>query len=186
MEEKEQNLIEIGQLDCDTQQFLRNIERLIAYEIHMKNTHHDCQKRLGIYFELLKNGNLIYFRHFKGNWYKAKNLSQGASNGNTEQTDVIYEPLYINPKRKYKYYNREVHEFLSITDKEKYPQYDQFYRFATIHDLISQYGMIETIQMIFNGIKEGPYINDRNMILNCLVQECKSYNIKPIFKAESI
>lgn len=69
--------------------------------------------------------NSIY-KHFKGNLYLVENI---AIDSKTLQKVVIYRGLYDNCPL----YIRELDEFLSEVDKEKYPNIKQKYRFEEIN-----------------------------------------------------
>lgn len=62
------------------------------------------------------------YRHFKGNYYLVEGL---ACDADTAQTMVIYRPLYGESGL----WVRPLEEFLSKTDRDKYPNTDQEYRF---------------------------------------------------------
>lgn len=83
------------------------------------------------------------YRHFKGKWYKIYTTSIDA---NTGQVNVIYQALY---DRKL-IYNRELNEFLSFIDFNKYPELLEnkdnlgYYRFISMKELVSTIGEEET------------------------------------------
>ena len=62
------------------------------------------------------------YRHFKGREYQVLLI---AKNEKTMEDMVVYQALY----EPYQIYVRELEEFLSETDKEKYPDAVQKYRF---------------------------------------------------------
>ena len=66
------------------------------------------------------------YRHFKGNEYQVIAVAKDASEDDKQY--VIYQALYGD----YKIYARELNEFLSKTDKVKYPNASQEYRFEEI------------------------------------------------------
>ena len=66
------------------------------------------------------------YRHFKGNEYQVIAVAKDASEDDKQY--VIYQALYGD----YKIYARELNEFLSKTDKVKYPNATQEYRFEEI------------------------------------------------------
>lgn len=62
------------------------------------------------------------YRHFKGSFYQIVTLAKHSESG---ETMVVYRALYGNCQ----VYVRELSEFMSETDKKKYPDYVQKYRF---------------------------------------------------------
>lgn len=69
------------------------------------------------------------YRHFKGNLYRIVTLAEHESTGGTL---VIYQALYGDNK----VFARSLSEFLSVTDREKYPDAGQQYRFELQQELI--------------------------------------------------
>ncbi|MCR4585801.1 MAG: DUF1653 domain-containing protein [Lachnospiraceae bacterium] len=67
------------------------------------------------------------YRHFKGREYQVLAI---AKNEKTMEDMVVYQALY----EPYQIYVRELAEFLSAVDKEKYPKAMQKERFALIRD----------------------------------------------------
>ncbi len=65
------------------------------------------------------------YRHFKGNEYLVEDI---ALNSETEEEMVVYRALYGENKL----YVRNKDMFLSIVDKNKYPDVKQEYRFEYI------------------------------------------------------
>lgn len=62
------------------------------------------------------------YRHFKGNFYQIVTLAKHSESGGTM---VVYRALYGSCQ----VYVRELSEFMSETDKKKYPDCTQRYRF---------------------------------------------------------
>lgn len=62
------------------------------------------------------------YKHFKGDYYLVLGLCKNADN---LEDMVIYQALYGNCN----IYVRSLEEFLSKTDKNKYPNVEQEYRF---------------------------------------------------------
>ncbi len=65
------------------------------------------------------------YRHFKGGVYKVLFTAKRAED---ESVVVVYEPQYA----KGTYWTRDLQEFLSEVDHEKYPDVSQLYRFEKI------------------------------------------------------
>ena len=80
--------------------------------------------------ELPKNGE--FWKHFKGGIYKVWFV--GVRNWTNWQNDenlyICYQPWAGNPK--HGVYIREINEFMSEVDHEKYPDAEQKYRFEKI------------------------------------------------------
>lgn len=82
-----------------------------------------------------------FFRHFKGKWYMILNTAEHTETG--EQM-VIYKALYGENK----IYCRPMKMFLEPTDKEKYPDANQEYRFMSIKELIRTLGRKKVKQLL--------------------------------------
>lgn len=83
------------------------------------------------------------YRHFKGKWYKVYTTTIDA---NTGQVNVLYQALYGECLL----YNRELNEFFSFIDFNKYPELLEdkdgigYYRFISMKELKSAIGEEET------------------------------------------
>lgn len=75
------------------------------------------------------------YKHFKGKYYNVISTVIDATNSNTG--NMNYNVLYMSLKDN-KLYTRDLDEFISLRDKEKYPddKYTQEYRFHHIKDII--------------------------------------------------
>ncbi|MCQ2979643.1 MAG: DUF1653 domain-containing protein [Clostridia bacterium] len=67
------------------------------------------------------------YRHFKGNLYKVIEI---AKNTETNEMMVVYQALYGD----HGIFVRPLDMFLSIVDKEKYPDSNQEYRYEKVED----------------------------------------------------
>ncbi|MCR5418777.1 MAG: DUF1653 domain-containing protein [Lachnospiraceae bacterium] len=65
------------------------------------------------------------YRHFKGNTYQIITLARDSE---SDRQLVVYQALYGD----YTVYVRELEDFLSLTDRSKYPKAEQEYRFERI------------------------------------------------------
>lgn len=65
------------------------------------------------------------YRHFKGNLYQIITIAADAGDGSPK---VVYQALYGS----YQVYVRDFAEFMSETDREKYPDAQQKYRFEKV------------------------------------------------------
>ena len=65
------------------------------------------------------------YRHFKGNTYQIITLARDSE---SDKQLVVYQALYGD----YTVYVRELEDFLSLTDKNKYPKAEQEYRFERV------------------------------------------------------
>lgn len=77
------------------------------------------------------------YKHFKGNFYKVIDLAEDTETGTTM---VVYKALYGERKT----YARPLVMFMSLTDKEKYPEAEQEYRFEKINKLLIIQGYTAT------------------------------------------
>lgn len=80
-----------------------------------------------ILYELNNEGNTRklyrgYYKHFKDKLYYVHDIAEHTETG---EIMVFYQALYGERKK----YVREISMFLSKTDKEKYPEVTQEYRF---------------------------------------------------------
>lgn len=67
------------------------------------------------------------YKHFKGNLYQVMAIATDSEDGSQK---VVYQALYGD----YKIYVRDLQSFMSLTDKEKYPNAEQKYRFELVTD----------------------------------------------------
>lgn len=65
------------------------------------------------------------YKHFKGNLYQVMAIATDSEDGSQK---VVYQALYGD----YRIYVRDLQSFMSHTDKEKYPDADQEYRFELV------------------------------------------------------
>lgn len=66
-----------------------------------------------------------FYRHFKGKTYQVKML---ALDSETQREQVVYQAMY----EPYQHWVRDLEEFMSAVDAEKYPGVNQKYRFEKI------------------------------------------------------
>lgn len=74
-----------------------------------------------------------FYRHFKGELYQIKMLARDSS---SLKEMVVYQAMYAP----YAYWVRDLEEFISEVDKEKYPDAKQYYRFEKVAFEISENG----------------------------------------------
>ena len=65
------------------------------------------------------------YRHFKGNLYQVKMLARDSS---SSKEVVVYQAMYAP----FEYWVRDLEEFTSEVDREKYPDVKQCYRFEKV------------------------------------------------------
>lgn len=79
----------------------------------------------------LKAGHI--FTHFKGNQYALLHYASDHTNGNTPNPVVVYTNLNPYDNR---VFVRDIREFFSPVDKEKYPDATQTFRFEVASEVI--------------------------------------------------
>lgn len=68
------------------------------------------------------------YKHFKGNYYLIEDVAIGSED---DKEYVVYRALYGENKL----YIRELEMFLSLVDKNKYPNVKQEYRFELVENI---------------------------------------------------
>lgn len=79
----------------------------------------------------LKAGHI--FTHFKGNQYALLHYASDHTNGNTPNPVVVYTNLNPSDNR---VFVRDIREFFSPVDKEKYPNVEQAFRFEVANEVL--------------------------------------------------
>lgn len=125
--------------DINTEWFIYTSDTQATINKFIKQTHLFTTERKLL---LPDNDKFPYYRHFKGKWYITNCLSN--TTDDSEEKHVVYTRLY-DP---WDNHNREINEFLSLRDQDKYPNYKQKYRFSSIYDLFEQYGRNRTLDLI--------------------------------------
>lgn len=80
------------------------------------------------------------YKHFKGNLYQVIAIATDSEDGSRK---VVYQALYGD----YKIYVRDLQSFMSQTDKEKYPNAEQKYRF----ELVTDRNRVETTESVLDN-----------------------------------
>lgn len=80
------------------------------------------------------------YKHFKGNLYQVMAIATDSEDGSLK---VVYQALYGD----YKIYVRDLQSFMSQTDKEKYPNAEQKYRF----ELVTERNRAEAIESVLEN-----------------------------------
>lgn len=81
------------------------------------------------------------YRHFKGNLYQIITIAADSNDGSPK---VVYQALYGS----YQVYVRDLAEFMSETDREKYPDAQQKYRFEKVE--------LQEADMLHSSAELGP------------------------------
>lgn len=102
--------------------------------------------------------NTIY-KHFKGKYYYVLGIAKNATNNGEEKQVVVYKALYDNCDL----YIRDLEEFSSEVDHDKYPNVKQKYRFqeCKFNTILNIFGFEECYK---NG-STITYSNNSNIIL---------------------
>lgn len=79
----------------------------------------------------LKAGHI--FTHFKGNQYALLHYASDHTNGRTPTPVVVYANLNPSDNR---VFVRDIREFFSPVDKEKYPDATQSFRFEVANEVL--------------------------------------------------
>ena len=79
----------------------------------------------------LKAGHI--FTHFKGNQYVLLHYASDHTNGDAPSPVVVYANLNPSDNR---VFVRDIREFFSPVDKEKYPNVEQAFRFEVANEVL--------------------------------------------------
>lgn len=93
------------------------------------------------------------YRHFKGEWYEL--LGTCKHSEKSDEEFILYKTLYDCPEKNISrgdMYVRPIEMFFSETDKEKYPEANQEYRFMNYYELVDCFGK-KTVDDIIKGKK---------------------------------
>lgn len=114
---------------CRVQSIVHHVQsREICHEKSIadrKETSYNINSEEEVYMETKKPVPGSFYRHFKGNVYQIREL---AKNTETEEDMVVYQAMYPP----FQIWVRPLSMFLDVVDHEKYPEYDQKYRFQEI------------------------------------------------------
>ena len=102
--------------------------------------------------------NTIY-KHFKGKYYYVLGIAKNATNNGEEKQVVVYKALYDNCDL----YIRDLDEFSSEVDHDKYPNVKQKYRFqeCKFNTVLNLFEFEES----YNYSNTITYTNNSNIIL---------------------
>ena len=111
------------------------------------------------------------YKHFKGKYYYVLGVAKNATNTGEKKEVVVYKQLYDNCEL----YIKDLEEFASEVDHEKYPNVKQKYRFkeCKFNTTLKLFGFEE----IYNYGDSITYANDSNLILDVSKNTMQFYKL---------